>query len=76
MYPVKVSVNEDGDIADFIKASLKEFRLNDISSADVSIRNHEEIRVGRPVKELITGSGNSDENPFFLYHAENITEGN
>ena len=71
-----MSINEDDNIDEFIKASLKEFRLNDISSADVAIRNHEEIDVSGPVKELITGSGNSGKNPFFLYHAENITEGN
>ena len=73
-----MSVVEDDDIADFKEASLKEFYLTDrVSSGNVAIRNHEEIRVGRPVKELITSSGNSGENPFVFYHAdlENVTQG-
>ncbi len=59
---------------EFIKASLKEFRLNDVSSAHVAIRNHEEIDV---VKELISISGNSSKNPFVLHHADlgNVTQG-
>ena len=75
-----MSIHEDDDIDDLVEASLKKFRLNDVSpgiAGNVVIRNHEEIDVSGPVKELITSSENSGKNPFVLYDAdlESVTKG-
>ena len=73
-----MSVDDDDNIADFKEASLKKFCLNDVSPGNVAIRNHEEIEVDRPVKELLTtGSENSIKNPLVLCHTdlENVAQG-